>query len=43
MAEEEAAGDAVETAKYYPEDNDYLLEFEEKVMHYEVFAEEAAS
>ena len=37
------AGDAVETAKYYPEDNDYLLEFEEKVIHYEVFAEEAAS
>jgi hypothetical protein len=25
-------------AKYYPEDDDYLLEFEEKVEHFEVFA-----
>lgn len=30
------AGDEVETAKYYPEDNDFLLEFEPKVVHYEV-------
>ena len=33
------AGEAYETAKYYPRDKDYLLEFEEKVIHYEVFAE----
>jgi len=33
------AGDDYEIAKYYPEDKDYLLEFEEKVMHYDVFAE----
>jgi heme-degrading monooxygenase HmoA len=32
------AGQDFEKAKYYPEDNDYLLEFEEKVQHYEVFA-----
>jgi heme-degrading monooxygenase HmoA len=30
------AGDDVETAKYYPEDADYLLEFEPTVVHYEV-------
>jgi heme-degrading monooxygenase HmoA len=30
------AGDEVETAKYYPEDGDYLLEFEPNVVHYEV-------
>ena len=30
------AGDDVETAKYYPEDKDFLLEFEPKVLHYEV-------
>jgi len=30
------AGDDVERAKYYPEDKDYLLEFEPKVVHYEV-------
>lgn len=30
------AGDEVETAKYYPEDQDYLLEFEPTVVHYEV-------
>ena len=30
------AGDEVETAKYYPEDKDYLLEFEPTVVHYEV-------
>ncbi|MEJ2052700.1 MAG: hypothetical protein P8X42_02160 [Calditrichaceae bacterium] len=33
------AGNNYEKAKYYPEDKDYLLEFEEKVIHYEVFAE----
>ena len=32
------AGDDYEIAKYYPEDKAYLLEFEEKVSHYEVFA-----
>lgn len=30
------AGDEVERAKYYPGDHDYLLEFEPKVVHYEV-------
>lgn len=30
------AGEEVETAKYYPEDKDFLLEFESKVVHYEV-------
>ena len=29
-----------EIAKYYPKDKEYLLDFEEKVLHYEVFAEE---
>jgi len=33
------AGEDFEKAKYYPEDAKYLLEFEEKVTHYEVFAE----
>jgi heme-degrading monooxygenase HmoA len=33
------AGNTYEIAKYYPQDKDYLLEFEEKVTHYEVFAE----
>lgn len=32
------AGQDFERAKYYPEDNDFLLEFEEKVQHYDVFA-----
>ncbi len=32
------AGEDYEKAKYYPEDNDFLLEFEEKVVHHEVFA-----
>ncbi|WP_228515127.1 MULTISPECIES: antibiotic biosynthesis monooxygenase family protein [unclassified Flavobacterium] len=32
------AGEDFEKAKYYPEDNDFLLEFEEKVAHFEVFA-----
>lgn len=30
------AGDNVEAAKYYEEDNDFLLEFEPTVVHYEV-------
>ena len=30
------AGNDVNTAKYYPEDKDYLLEIEPHVVHYEV-------
>jgi hypothetical protein len=30
------AGEDIETAKYYPEDKEYLPEFEPKVLHYEV-------
>jgi len=30
------AGEDFEKARYYPEDKDFLLEFEEKVTHYEV-------
>jgi len=33
------AGENFEKAKYYPEDRKYLLEFEEKVKHFDVFAE----
>ncbi len=33
------AGEDHEKAKYYPEDERFLLEFKEKVEHYEVFAE----
>lgn len=33
------AGEDFEKAKYYPEDKDFLLEFEEKVVHHEVFSE----
>ena len=32
----EFAGEPVDRAKYYPEDRDYLLEFEPKVQHWEV-------
>jgi heme-degrading monooxygenase HmoA len=32
------AGENFEKAKYYPEDQEFLLEFEEKVEHFEVFA-----
>jgi heme-degrading monooxygenase HmoA len=32
------AGQDFEKAKYYPEDSRYLLDFEEKVQHHEVFA-----
>lgn len=31
------AGSDVDRAKYYPEDQEFLLEFEEKVSHWEVF------
>lgn len=30
------AGEEVEVARYYPEDQDFLLEFEPTVVHYEV-------
>jgi heme-degrading monooxygenase HmoA len=30
------AGDDYQKAHYYPEDKDYLLEFEENAVHYEV-------
>lgn len=30
------AGEDEEVAKYYPEDKDFLLEFESRVVHYEV-------
>lgn len=30
------AGDDIDRAKYYPEDMEYLLEFEPTVLHYEV-------
>ena len=33
------AGEEYEKAKYYPEDQEYLLEFEDKVVHHEVFAD----
>jgi len=33
------AGNDYEKAKYYPEDEKYLLEFEEKVNHYETYTD----
>ena len=33
------AGDDFEKAKYYPEDKNYLLDFPEKLTHFEVFSE----
>ncbi|HEY54571.1 MAG TPA: antibiotic biosynthesis monooxygenase [Caldilineae bacterium] len=30
------AGEEPEVAKYYPEDTDFLLEFEPQVVHYEI-------
>ena len=33
---EKFAGTPVDQAKYYPEDRDFLLEFEPKVQHWEV-------
>lgn len=32
------AGDEFDKAKYYPEDERFLLEFEERVTHYECFS-----
>ena len=32
------AGEDDEKARYYPEDQNFLLEFEEKVVHYEVIS-----
>jgi heme-degrading monooxygenase HmoA len=37
------AGDDVEQARYYPEDEDFLLELEPRVTHYEVVARPAAA
>ena len=34
------AGEDYEVPKYYAKDKQYLLEFEDKVRHYEVFADE---
>ena len=34
----EFAGDDVERARYYPEDEEYLLELESTVTHYDVLA-----
>ena len=31
------AGDEVRLARYYPEDKDFLVEYEPEVMHYETF------
>ncbi|GAA0234781.1 antibiotic biosynthesis monooxygenase family protein [Haladaptatus pallidirubidus] len=39
-AVERFAGSDIETAKYYPEDESFLLEFEPAVKHYEVFPTE---
>ena len=33
------AGHDFEKAKYYPEDKNYLIDFPENVIHYEVFAD----
>ena len=34
--------DDIEKAKYYSQDHRFLLEFEEKVVHYEVFADSSS-
>lgn len=34
------AGEDYEIAKYYPEDQKYLIDFPEKVTHFEIFAEQ---
>ena len=34
------AGDEIDKPVYYPEDKEYLLEFEPKVVHYEVLLSE---
>jgi heme-degrading monooxygenase HmoA len=36
------AGNQVEIAKYYPEDAEFLLEYEPTVTHYEVVAQDGA-
>jgi heme-degrading monooxygenase HmoA len=36
------AGEDIEVAKYYPEDKDFLLEFEPHVVHYELGASAGA-
>ena len=36
------AGDDIERAKYYPEDREFLLEFEPTVQHFEVLGAEPA-
>ena len=36
------AGEELLKAKYYPEDNDYLLEFEPQVQHYTIVAGDGA-
>jgi heme-degrading monooxygenase HmoA len=36
------AGDDIEVAKYYPEDRDFLLEFEPTVQHFEVIGPEVS-
>jgi len=33
------AGDDISKARYYPEDHRYLLEFEERVRHFDAFGE----
>lgn len=35
------AGEDIEAAKYYPEDEEFLLEFEPTVTHYEVYTRAA--
>ena len=37
------AGDAVDTAKYYQEDAEFLLEYEPTVTHYQVVAHDSLS
>lgn len=37
----EFAGEDVNAAKYYPEDSEFLLEFEPEVSHYELYDTEA--
>lgn len=37
------AGDEIEVAKYYPEDRDFLLEFEPNVRHYDLVGAEFAA
>jgi heme-degrading monooxygenase HmoA len=36
LAIRQFAGDKITQAKYYPEDKDFLLEFEPEAVHYEV-------